>query len=243
MAGRVIAFLPVYNQEAQIGWVLERFRPVLDAGTVDELVAVDDGSTDGTLALLEACDYCTVLTHPERRGIGNAIRSAYGYALENDFDVFVIMAGNGKDNPAQTSVVLGPIVGDQADYVQGSRFARGGVSGGLPAHRNLAIRVFTLTFSLLVGRRFTDCANGFRAYRTSILRDERLDWTQNWLGSYELEYYIHYKAIELGYRIVEVPVTKIYRRPSRDGSYSKMRGRDWLVALKPLFYLRLGLKH
>ena len=116
------------------------------------------------------------------------------------------------------------------------------MSGGLPSHRNLAIRVFTLTFSLFVGQRFTDCTNGYRAYRTSMLRDERLDWTQDWLGSYELEYYIHYKAIQLGYRVEEVPVAKVYRQPSADGSYSKMRARDWLVALKPLLYLRLGLK-
>jgi dolichol-phosphate mannosyltransferase len=240
---RTLAFIPVYNQEAQVGWVLERFRSVLEDGTVDELVAVDDGSTDGTPAILAACDYCTVITHPGRRGIGNAIRSAYRHALDHGFDAFVIMAGNGKDDPTQIPVVLGPVAQDEADYVQGSRFAKGGVSGNLPAHRNLAIRVFTMTFSILVGRRFTDCTNGFRAYTTAFLRDPRMDWGQDWLGSYELEYYVHYKAVQLGYRVAEVPVSKVYRQRSHDGSYSKMRARDWLVALKPLFYLRLGLKH
>ena len=137
--------------------------------------------------------------------------------------------------------MLGPVLRDEADYVQGSRFARGGASSGLPLHRNLAIRIFTATFSLLIGRHFTDCTNGYRAYRMSIVRDPRIDWAQDWLTSYELEYYIHYKAVQLGYRIAEVPVTKTYR-PSADGSYSKMKGRDWLIALKPLFYLRLGLK-
>ena len=209
MKPRIIAFLPVYNEEAQIAWVLERFEPLLVDGTIDELVAVDDGSTDRTPALLGACAHCTVISHPARRGIGIAIRSAYRYALDHDYDVFVIMAGNGKDDPAQVPVVLAPVLRDEADYVQGSRFAKGGHSSGLPAHRNLAIRVFTLTFSILVGRRFTDCTNGFRAYRTSILRDERLDWTQDWLNSYELEYYIHYRAIQLGYRIDEVPVAKV----------------------------------
>ena len=61
-------------------------------------------------------------------------------------------------------------------------------------HRNLAIRVFTWTFSLFTLHRFTDCTNGFRAYKTSILRDPRIDWSQDWLHSYELEYYIHYKV-------------------------------------------------
>ena len=84
------------------------------------------------------------------------------------------MAGNGKDDPQQIDRVLAPVLGDEADYVQGSRFATGGVTEGLPAHRNLAIRVFTRTFSLLVGHRFTDCANGYRAYCTTLLRDDRL---------------------------------------------------------------------
>lgn len=243
MTPRVIAFIPVYNEEAQIGWVLDRFKAVLEAGTVQEVIAVDDGSADGTPAILRECGYCTVITHETRRGIGDAIRAAYRYTLEHDYDVFTIMAGNGKDDPAQIPQVLAPILGDDADYVQGSRFAKGGVTEGLPAHRSLAIRVFTWTFSLFVGHRFTDCTNGFRAYRTSLLTDHRLDWSQEWLGTYELEYYMHYKAVQLGYRVTEVPVAKVYRRPSTDGSYSKMRGRDWLIALKPLFYLRLGLKH
>jgi dolichol-phosphate mannosyltransferase len=241
MTPRVIAFIPVYNQAAQIGWVLDRFKPLLEQGTVQEVLAVDDGSTDETPDILHSSGHCTVITHKTRRGIGDAIRSAYRYTLQRDYEIFQIMAGNGKDDPAQIPVVLAPILSDKADYVQGSRFAEGGLSEGLPSHRGLAIHLFTRTFSLFVGHRFTDCTNGFRAYRTSILRDQHLDWSQEWLGTYELEYYMHYKAVQLGYRVTEVPVSKTYRR-SAGGSYSKMRGRDWLIALKPLFYLRLGLK-
>jgi dolichol-phosphate mannosyltransferase len=242
MTGRVIAFMPVYNQEAQIRWVLDRFKPVLDKQTVHEVLAVDDGSTDGTPAILRHCDYCTVVTHETHRGIGDAIRSAYDYALGHGYEVFVIMAGNGKDDPTEVGRILEPILGDHADYVQGSRFAPGGVTKGLPRHRSLAIRLFTWTFSTFVRHRFTDCTNGFRAYRTSILRDPQIDWSQEWLSTYELEYYVHYKAVQLGYRVEEVPVSKVYRRVSPDGSYSKMRARDWMIALKPLFYLRLGLR-
>jgi dolichol-phosphate mannosyltransferase len=239
---RVIAFLPVYNEEAQIGALLERFRPVVEAQTILEVVAVDDGSTDRGPGIMRSFDFCTVITHPTRQGCGDAIRSGYDYALAHDYDVFVIMAGNGKDDPAEIERLLAPIQAGEADYVQGSRYLEGGHSQGLPSHRSIAIRLFTWTFSLFLMRRYTDCTNGFRAYRTAILRDQRIQWAQEWLGhSYEIEFYLHYKVAQLGYRIKEVPVSKIYRR-AVDGSYSKVRLRDWLTNLKPLFYLRLGLK-
>jgi glycosyltransferase involved in cell wall biosynthesis len=233
--------MPIYNEGDQVGWVLDRFEAVLAAGTVQEVLAVDDGSTDESPSVVAASAHCTAITHRTREGIGSAIRSAYRYALEHDYDIVTILAGNGKDDPEQISVVLAPILAGEADYVQGSRFARGGVSRGLPWHRNLAIKAFTLTFSAFVGKRYTDCTNGFRAYRTSILRDPRVDWTQDWLTSYELEYYIHYKASRL-FRTAEVPVAKVYRERTNDVSYSKMRAIDWLIALKPLFYLRLRIK-
>jgi dolichol-phosphate mannosyltransferase len=238
----VLAFVPVYNEEEHIGPLLERYRPVLESGVVQELLAVDDGSTDRTPEILGDCDYCTVITHPAHRGCGDAIRSAYGYAVEHRHDVFVIMAGNGKDDPAEIERLVQPVIAGEADYVQGSRFLPGGTSRGLPAHRGLAIRLFTWTFSLSLWRRFTDCTNGFRAYRTSILRDPRLRWSEEWLGhSYEIEFYMHYKVTELGYRVKEVPVSKIYR-VSSNGSYTKVQLRDWITNLKPLFFLRLGLK-
>jgi dolichol-phosphate mannosyltransferase len=238
----VIAFLPVYNEQAQIGPLLERFRHVIEKGVVQEVLAVDDGSTDRTPDILREFDYCTVITHSSRRGCGDAIRSAYRYALKLGYDIVVIMAGNGKDDPAEIERLLGPILSGEADYVQGSRFLPGGHSEGLPTHRLWAIRMFSWTFSLFLMRRYTDCTNGFRAYRTAMMRDSRLDWAQEWLGhSYEIEFYMHYKATALGYRVKEVAVAKIYR-PAPDGSYTKVRLRDWLTNLKPLILLRLGLR-
>jgi dolichol-phosphate mannosyltransferase len=234
--------VPVYNEETHIASLLDRFRPVLEAGTVQEVVVVDDGSTDQTPAILRRYPDFTVITQPAHQGIGSSIRAAYGRALERSHDVFVIMAGNGKDDPAQIGRLLEPVLRNDADYVQGSRFLRGGQSQGLPRHRYLAMRIFSLVFSAMVLHHFSDCTNGFRAYRTAILRDNRIGWSQSWLGQgYELEYYIHYKVAQLGYRVTEVPVSKIYRR-APNGSYSKIHWADWPRMLRPLLYLRLGFR-
>ena len=238
----VIAFVPVYNEETHIAELLDRFNPVLEAGTVQEVVVVDDASTDQTPAILRRYPNVTVITQQAHQGIGSSIRAAYRRALEGNYDVFVIMAGNGKDDPALIGRLLAPVLADKADYVQGSRFLPGGQSKGLPRHRYVAMRTFSLVFSLMVLHHFTDCTNGFRAYRTAVLRDDRIGWSQSWLGQgYELEYYIHYKVAQLGYRVTEVPVSKIYRR-APNGSYSKIRWADWPRMLRPLLYLRLGFR-
>ena len=112
----------------------------------------------------------------------------------------------------------------------------------MPRYRVFATRVVhPLVFSMAARKRVTESTNGFRAFRTSILRDPRIDWRQDWLDRYELEPYLMLKAIRLGYRHVEVAVTKIY--PPHMQGYTKMRpGIDWWSILRPVIYLGLGLK-
>jgi len=97
------------------------------------------------------------------------------------------------------------------------------------------------TFQRLVAKRVTESTNGFRAFRTALLRDPRIDWRQPWLDRYELEPYLLLKTIRLGYRHTEVPVTKIY--PPREIGYTKMRPFvDWWSIIRPIVYVGLGLR-
>ena len=241
-AGRTLVIVPIYNEESHAQELMEKFRPVVDAHLVDRVICIDDGSTDLTPKILGQFAYVTVESHTKRLGCGAAIRSGFRHALAHGFDTVVVMAGNGKDDPAEIPRLLLPLREGKADYVQGSRFLVGGFSAGLPWKRRLAMRALVWMFRLCLWKRFTDCTNGFRAYRTSILRDPKLDWAQEWLGhDYELEVYLHYKVNALKYRVVEVPVSKVYRI-AKDGTYSKARLADWFTGLKPVIYLRLGLK-
>ena len=97
----------------------------------------------------------------------------------------------------------------------------------------------TLLFSILVGKKFTDVTNGFRAYTTEFIKDPKINIGQEWLDQYELESYLQYKAVALDYKIKEVPVTKIY--PTK--KTSKIRPFiDWWKILRPIILLKLGLK-
>ncbi len=238
---RVLAFGAVYNEAHRVGPVLARCDELLAGGVFDEVLIVDDGSTDDTPALIAAHPRIKCVRHETNRGASAAIRTGYAHAIDGNFDVLTLFAMNGKDDPADARTVLAPILAGSADYVQGSRFLPGGSSEHLPPHRRMSIHAFTLAFSALANHRFSDCTNGFRAYRTSLLRDPRLDWNQSWIGDrYELEYYMHFQAAFLGYRVAEVPVSKNY--PNDNQPYSKIRPADWLRMLRPMVYLRLGMR-
>ena len=128
-----------------------------------------------------------------------------------------------------------------ADYVQGSRYVVAAKARDTPLERRIITRAVALLWSARFARRLTDVTNGFRAYRLAILDDPRIDLAQTWLDRYELEYYLHYKVLSLGYRYVEVSVSKRY--PTDNLPTSKIRlSRDYWSLLRPLVLLTLHLR-
>ena len=205
-----------------------------------DLLVVDDGSTDGSLDAVDR--RVIVLRNPRNLGIGASMKRTFEYVLDNEYDIVVIQAGNDKDDPLEIPSLLAPIVDGHADFVQGSRYLGGGGFANMPRYRVLGTRVIhPLVFSLAARKRVTESTNGFRAFRSALLRDARINWRQDWLDRYELEPYLLLKAITLGYRHCEVPVTKIY--PAHTLGYTKMKPFvDWWGILRPVIYLGLGIK-
>ena len=107
--------------------------------------------------------------------------------------------------------------------------------------RLVAIQLLSWLYSVYMGKPCTDLTNGFRAYKLSLLGDPRMDVDQDWLDNYEYEYYVHWMAYKLGYRVTEVPVTKAY--PEKGVAYSKIRPiSGWWRMLRPFVLLGLGIK-
>ncbi len=234
---KIICIVPTFNEEGKIGKLVNK----APKNIVDLFLVVDDGSDDRT-AIEARENGAQVLSLPQRRGVGAAIRAGIDFAIEKGFDIIVIMAGNGKDDPTEIPRLYTPIIEGDSDYVQGSRFLPGGRWDNLPVFRYVVIRVYALLLRSLTGFPFTDALNGFRAYRVSIFNDRRINIWQSWLDQYEFETYLHYKVIKLGYRLKEVPVSKIY--PSEKKSkYTKIRPFiDWWKIARPLLYLILGIR-
>jgi dolichol-phosphate mannosyltransferase len=226
---------PLFNERHAIARLVQRVPP-----EIAETIVVDDGSDDGGPDLARDAG-ARVIAQGRRRGVGAAIRTGIESARANGHWAVVVLAANGKDDPAEAPHLIAKLRAGY-DYVQGSRYlADGGASINLPRGRELLIRGYTLLFRVLTGFRATDVTNGFRAYRLSLLDDPRIRIEQDWLDRYELEYYLHWKAITLGYRVVEVGVSKTY--PKGGGNYSKIRRvRDWWSIVRPTLLLWLHLR-
>ena len=226
-----------FNEEQKIGSVISRFH----RDDVAEIMVVDDGSTDHTAEVARSHG-ATVVSRGQRGGVGAAIRTAIGYARQHKFDVLIILAGNDKDRPGEIPRLLQAIQEEGCHFVQGSRYLPGGDYGNMPLYRRLATQfVHPWLFSVLTGRRITDSTNGFRAFRLSMLDDPRINLDQDWLNQYELEPYLFFKAIQLGYKVKEVPVTKIY--PAKELGYTKMKPiTGWWSILRPIFLLGMRIK-
>ena len=138
--GRRVLFLTcAYNEEGKIADVLRRMQ----TGVADELLLVDDGSTDRTAEHGREAG-ATVISLPSCLGVGYALRRGLAYAREEEFDVVVTIAGNNKDDPDEAPRLLDPICDDGFDFVMGSRFLEGGGYGGdmlLPGKRASRILV------------------------------------------------------------------------------------------------------
>ena len=226
-----------YNEGEKIRRVLKRFN---DYNCYDVLV-IDDGSTDDSLNNIDTSQSIQMIRNDSPRGAGYGTRQIHHYATAKGYEAVFLVSGNDKDSPKDIEK-LKKAIEEGDDFVQGSRYLPGGHHAGMPSYRKIATRwLHPWLFSLIAGKNITDSTNGFRAVRISFLKDPRLNLEQSWLDQYELEPYVFYQAVKLGYKVKEVPVSKIY--PPKKEGYTKMKPLiGWWSILRPLVYLGLGIK-
>ncbi|MHB8673896.1 MAG: glycosyltransferase family 2 protein [Candidatus Limnocylindrales bacterium] len=232
----VAVVIPALNEKGKIGRVLDK----MPRDGRFEAIVVDDGSTDGTGDEAREHGAALVIRHEVRGGVGAAIRDGFRAGIGRERPYLALLSGDDQHEPAELVGALDRLLASNADYLQGSRWIRGGRVEGDSGGRGFGTRVYSAVFSVLAFRRITDATNGFRIFRASILADPAVDIAQSWLDSYDLEPYVLYKAIRRGYRVIEYPCTVVYHATE---GYTHMRGlRDWWRLFRPAILLRLGVK-
>ena len=220
----VTVIVPALNEAESIGRVLA----AIPAGDVDEVIVVDGGSSDTTVAIARASGASIV--HEPRRGYGRACAAGVVAAKG---DVVVFIDADGADDPGQIPDLLSPILAGRADMVLGSRLAGKMASGAMPWHQRMGNQFAAWLIRRLYGLSLTDLSP-FRAVGRELLQElAMVEMTYGWPTEMIV------KAARRGWRLVEIPA----RYRPRLGGRSKISGTARGTVLATYYILRTIFCH
>lgn len=159
---KVIAAIPCFNTQAHIQNVVYKTKK-----HVDEVVVVDDGSTDNTAEIAQKAG-AIVIRHSQNKGYGGALSTCFEISRKLDTDVLVIIDGDGQHEPNEIPEILSPILNGDADLVIGSRFKNTKIK--MPPYRKFGIGVITFLWNFGSRIRVSDAQSGFRAYNKKMIQ-------------------------------------------------------------------------
>jgi glycosyltransferase involved in cell wall biosynthesis len=226
--GRVHAYcvvIPVINEGERIVSLLARMA-ALSINQIADIIIVDGGSTDGSLAhdMLMVTGVRGLLVKTSPGKLSAQLRCAYAFALDQGYEGIITIDGNDKDDPQAIPQFIEALK-QGVDFVQASRFLAGGVADNTPKSRDIAIRfIHAPMLSLASGFDWTDTTQGFRAYSRTMLLDPRIATFRDVFMTYELLAYLSYRAPRLGYRCVELPTVRRYPQGDVPTKISGLKG-------------------
>jgi hypothetical protein len=209
----IMVVIPALNEAENLDHLLKLMPTDINGMGVGVLV-IDDGSEDGTKAVAARLG-CMVVSNPINRGGGAALRLGYDILKKAGGDICVTMDADGQHQPEEIPNIVTPLLGNEADFVIGSRILGKREKDSLL--RLAGVYTFGWIISVLLGKKITDPSSGFRAFKMDSTRKINLLEDQYHTSELIIE------AIKKDLRLKEVPVTILKRK------YGKSKkGRDWI---------------
>lgn len=170
---KIVVVLPAYNAEK----TLEKTISDIPEGVVDELILVDDYSTDNTSDLAMRLGL-TCIRHEANKGYGGNQKTCYQAALDAGADVIIMLHPDYQYDPRLITAMAAMVTSGTYDVVLGSRIlGTGALKGGMPLYKYVANRFLTLVQNLLIGQKLSEYHTGYRAFSREVLSDKR--WMRN----------------------------------------------------------------
>jgi dolichol-phosphate mannosyltransferase len=223
--------IPIINEGERIVVELDRAQN----NGVDKLVDIiicDGGSADGCTddALLKSFGVNTLLVKLGPGKQGTQLRMGFWWALKRGYDGVVTIDGNNKDSIEDIPRFIEKLEAGY-DFIQGSRFVKGGRAINTPFMRYAAVRlIHAPLISLTAGKRFTDTTNAYRAYSLKYLMHPQVQPFRDIFVTYELLAYLSVRASQLKLKTCEVPVTRAYPKTGKTPTkISAFRGNGDLL--------------
>jgi glycosyl transferase family 2 len=195
--GKIAILVPAYNEAENIGVVLDQM-PAEVCGVRTEILVVDDGSRDGT-GDVAAEHGALVARHVTNRGGGAALRTGYRLMVESGAEIVVTLDADGQHLPSEMPRLVEPVLSGEVDVAHGSRVL--GHADRNHFARELGIVFFNRLVSFITRTHVTDCSNGYRAVRTTVLPQLVLRQEQFHTSEFMIE------AIKRGVPAKEIPIT------------------------------------
>jgi len=194
---KIVVVMPAYNAEKTVRRTWEE----LPHDLVDEVVVVDDASSDATVKVARDLGI-NVIVHSENTGYGANQKTCYGEALRLGADVVVMIHPDYQYSPRLVTAMASMIVSGHYDVVLGSRILGGqAIRGGMPVYKYVANRFLTFVGNLALGVKLSEYHTGFRAYRRQVLETVPLHRNSD---DFVFDNEILAQAVHFGFRIGEI---------------------------------------
>lgn len=221
------------------GRIINQLKRMADYSQLADIILADGDSNDGSTehSFLKEQGVRTLLVTNEI-GLCTATRMALAYALIQSYEGIVILDGNGKDGIEALPDFLAALE-EGYDLTQGSRFMKGGFHRNTPLNRYIGIRcIFAPVLSFASGFYFSDPTPTFKAISRRFLLDKRVFPFRNEFVRFNLLLYLNYRAAKLGYKVKEMPISRVY--PDDGRVPTKIHGMSVLINVFEMFKVALG---
>lgn len=211
-----VVLIPIINEGDRI--LKELYRAYKhNVSENADIVICDGGSTDGCTdeKKLKKLRVNTLLVKKDTGKQGAQLRMGIWWALERGYKGVITIDGNNKDSIEDVTKFIEKLE-EGYDFIQGSRFVKGGRAINTPIIRDIAVRlIHAPVISITAKQRFTDTTNAYRAYSAQYLTDSRVAPLRDVFVTYELLAYLSVRATQLGYKACEIPVTRAYPKKGK----------------------------